>query len=227
MNLRDHIEVAVQLARLVLPTSDSRSLRPVFEESRFWDHVSYLEHLWTKEQNKKLRRVATADRELLAEEILASQLLIRCVAAATGASDRWRMHVRKAEVLLAGELQGDDSSASAARLGRLWKRLSHWGDFLVSRSSRGETYCDDAERCREFQENHQPDEGTVWSLLTLGICRAVPDRTLVDLSRAAVHRTLQERACSLISADDFLRDGRLKPGWMRRIERSLHTDGTC
>lgn len=216
MNLREHAEMAAIFSRFVLVPPGSRTAWPEKSRDRFWKTVDYLEHLWAKEHDRLTCPGNGAARGQLYEEILASSLLLRVVATAGISPEHWQRHALTIDRLL--EFEPGLPLPAQSRLNRMRKRLSHWGDFLVSRHPEGENFGDDPERCREFRDCYRLQDEAVWTLMTEGISRAIPDRVLNDLTRAAVQTLLLEAAFSMISPQIFLRDGRVKPRWMRRIE---------
>jgi len=218
MNLRDHVEIAVLISRLGMDSGWPAGLWDAETKSRFWNQTRYLEHLWKKGLAKERLAPGGFSQTLLIEEILACRLLIRVVAAATASLEEWQQHTAVVQQLLHLQAESTLDEMGYSRLGRLRKRLDHWGDFLVSRSSTAELYGTDPERCREFRISYRFQDEAIWTLFLKGISHAVPSRQIDDAPRRAVQRLLQSTALTFIPEDVFLADGRPKPRLMRLIE---------
>jgi len=218
MNLRDHVEIAILISRLGMNSGWPMNLWDAKIKSRFWNQTRYLEHLWEKELARGRLTFEGLSQALLVEEILACQLLIRVVAAATSSLEEWRKHHAYVQQLLYPPAESALDGVTVSRLGRLQRRLDHWGDFLISRSPTAEAYGTDPERCREFRISDQFRNEAVWTLFLKGISHAVPPRQIDDVARGAAQHLLQDTALSLIPEDVFLADGRIKPRLMRRLE---------
>ena len=155
MKLRDHVEMAVLLARLAAANGHPLQKWPAETGRTFWNQVHYLEHLWSKEMDRAQRERIVLQERLLVEEILSCRLFVQSVSAMTLAHEEWSRHRQSLDRLLLEFDRPETVPSSLSRLFRLRKRLDHWGDFLVSRLPGGEEFSEDRARCREFHETYQ------------------------------------------------------------------------
>ncbi|WP_437229390.1 hypothetical protein SH661x_001415 [Planctomicrobium sp. SH661] len=222
MTLRDHLEIAVLVSRVGNVSVHSPKEETENGRITFWKQVKYLEYLWSKEVHLSLRGAIEGISGELVEEILASRLLIRVMAALTNAKSAWDEHQHQFELIIEELGAREQSPAAATRTGKLLRRLDHWGDFLISRFPDHEHFATDMERAKEFRELSQCAESVAWPLVAKGISHVIPSRGIRNVTRGAVHRLLQSAAVGMIPPSLFMPDGRMKPHLLQRIEWGHH-----
>lgn len=232
MQLRQHLEIAVLVSRF----SSSPQIRSVAWfgplRRRFWNHVAYLIHLWVKAQweHASTGRRSELSGSNLAEEVMAIELLSRVVASAERQlAERMedavgtledqvenQRHARQLEEVRINCLETLSGSA-ALRLQRVQRWLEQWGDFLAPGVNSKNAGGGASDLALPVRPGGRYVEEAYWSLLQRGVVQSLPSKQVTDPVRVAVHRTLQNLACSLIPADSFLPDGQVKPSYLQRF----------
>ena len=230
MTLRDIAETSTLLAlHRPLGTSDEEACRT---GETFRDYVGFLIHLWRKELD---RPDAVTSAASIAEEILITSLLLRCVTALQGDPEEIssmgpdslsHRGSRPTGVQLCVELDQLFVECLAntivvteeLRVQRLRRRAERWIDLLLG--AIGGRDCSrlacDSQRYQEFRQQESIDAG--WApLFLLSLRHWCPDREITDEVRRGVFARLLS-----LSLDRFPPGNALRGNLLRgRLGRAL------